>query len=233
MSSLVTIVYNMALSNGVHRMETVSKISAIMITLPVFVVTVAYRVISLVTVTWLITRLDVGEEANNLLGFQKRTEFVGFLSGMFSLVALVGVVGVLCRTCYRNRKIGDNLNYTDIYMRFLSWYFLSFIIGPIFLVGYGGSEKQLTLYKKKFRYDAILNLIIRSIILITIGIMYENNYLEINTNMCPSGVFKENFSLICYILVPVGIVPCALIEIAFKMISLVERCKVMSALAYC
>ena len=84
--------------------------------------------------------------------------------------------------------------------------------------------------KSVFRWDAIVNLIYRSIILLTVALLIEYNVVEFDYMKCTSNLIKENFPLFCYILVSLGFLHYLVIEAMFFMISFRKKVEIPSVL---
>ena len=231
-SSSASIVYNLTFANGVgDGLKPISKAYAIFRTLPMFACSVAYRAISLAVVVWLFVRWDIEGEKDYFLHYQDRAyKRIALLCLTLFIGALLGLGITNGYILYKHKTFEDDQRFFSASAAFLTWYSSTLICGPVFV---SNIPNRFIVFKNYYRFDAILNFLIRSILLITLAVLYKNDAISINDRLCSSHLMKEYFSEICYILLPIGLLHYLLVEATFKINSLLEKVKTLSILAYC
>ena len=160
LSSVATIVFNMANINGVGEdLKCIPKFFAKQCSLLAFAVSVCYRVMTLVLILWLFSRWNVEQEENFDFNSQqrtiKRTGFI-FLGVLFTL--MVGLAFVHFHTLYKNKKEEQKRNLFDMYLMFCGWYYTTLISGPILFLPNSKTIDRFRIYQKYFRIDVVTKL---------------------------------------------------------------------------
>ena len=235
LSSFATIVLSITDINGVgEELKFIPRFFAKQCGLLAFAVSVCYRVMTLVLILWLFSRWNVEQEETFDFNSQQRTiKRAGFIFLGLLLTLIVGLAFVHFHTLYKNKKEEQKRNLFDMYLMFCGWYYTSLICGPILFLPNSSTIDRLRIHQKYFRMDAIVNLVIRNIILLLLAVSYDYGYLNINEDLCSSKLINSYFPQICYyVLVPMGFFHYLMIEILIRLNTFLLKLEILTILVH-
>ena len=225
----------MANINGVGEdLKFIPKVFAKLFALLAFAVSVCYRVMTLVLILWLFSRWNVEQEENFDFNSQQRSiKRAGFLFLGLLLALIVGLAFVHFHTLYKNKKEEQKRNLFDMYLMFCGWYYTTLICGPILFLPNSKTFDRFRGYQKYFRMDAIVNLVLRNIIILALAVSYDYGYLNINEDLCSSKLINSYFPQICYyVLVPMGFFHYIMIEILIRLNTFLLKLEILTILVH-
>ena len=225
----------MADINGVGEdLKFIPKAFAKLFALLAFAVSVCYRVMALVLILWLFSRWNIEQEENFGFNSQQRTiKRAGCIFLSLLLTLIVGLAFVHFHTLYKNKKEEQKRNLFDMYLMFCGWCYTTLICGPIIFLPNSKTFNRFSIYQKYFRMDAIVNLVIRNIILLVLAVSYDYGYLDINENLCSSKLINSYFPQICYyVLVPMGFFHYLMIEILIRLNTFLLKLEILTILVH-
>ena len=189
---------------------------------------------TLVLILWLFSRWNVEKEENLDFNSQQRTiKRAGFIFLAHQIILFVGIAFVHLYTLHKNKIEEQKRNLFDMYLMFCGWYYTTVICGPILFLPNSKTFNRFSIYRKYFRIDAIVNLVIRNIILLALAVSYDYGYLNINEDLCSSKLINSYFPQICYyVLVPMGFFHYLMIEIMIRLNTFLLKLEILTILVH-